>query len=335
MDRTDHSTRREFLAATAAGVAGVSIAPRAKAGEGDQALIAITLDLEMSRNFPDRSDTHWDFEKGNLDDRAKSYAVEACRRVKAAGGVLHCFAVGRVLEQEDVSWLEGIVRAGHPVGNHTYDHANVLATRAEDIQFRFRRAPWLIEGRTPAEVIRDNVRLATSAMKSRLNCEPAGFRTPGGFHDGLRDRPDVRAMLREQGFGWVSSLYPPHEAPRPLEEPEPAVFDSILRAQAQAQPFVYPDGLVEIPMSPISDIGAFRTGRWQLEWFLKAVRLGVEWAIEHRAVYDFLGHPSCLYVTDPEFRAIELICDLARRAGDRAALVGLESIAERARKRER
>jgi hypothetical protein len=86
-------------------------------------------------------------------------------------------------------------------------------------------------------------------------------------------------------------------------------------------------------MSPISDIGAFRTGRWRLDWFLKAVRLGVEWAIEHRATYDFLGHPSCLYVTDPGFRAIGLICDLVQKAGTRAALVGLDRLAERARVR--
>jgi hypothetical protein len=48
-------------------------------------------------------------------------------------------------------------------------------------------------------------------------------------------------------------------------------------------------------MSPVSDIGAFRNGRWRLEGFLRVVRLGLEWAIDHRAVYDFLGHPSCLY----------------------------------------
>jgi hypothetical protein len=77
----------------------------------------------------------------------------------------------------------------------------------------------------------------------------------------------------------------------------------------------------------------FRTGRWRLDWFLKAVRLGVEWAIENRATFDFLGHPSCLYVTDPGFRAIDSICDLVRNAGNRAALVGLDSLAERARVR--
>src|SRR5262245_63418828 len=98
----------------------------------DQALVAITLDLEMSRNFPTWDQTHWDYEKGNLDAAAKEYSVQAARRVKARGGRIHFFAVGRVLEQESVAWLEGLVREGHPVGNHTYDHVNVKATRPED-----------------------------------------------------------------------------------------------------------------------------------------------------------------------------------------------------------
>jgi hypothetical protein len=300
------------------------------AAAADRALIAITLDLEMSRNFPVWTDTHWDFEKGNLNEETKRYTVEACRRVKAAGGVIHCFAVGRVFEQESVAWLQEIVQAGHPVGNHTYDHVNVLATRLQDVQFRFQRAPWLVEGRAPAEVIRDNVRLTTAAMKARLGTEPAGFRTPGGFADGLRARPDVREMLRAQGFTWVSSLYPRHPNTPAGEEPTAAVYEGIVAAQVAAQPFVYPDGLVEVPMSPISDIGAFRNGRWRLDWFLKAIERGVTWAIDRRAVFDFLGHPSCLYVTDPEFRAVDLICELVRKAGTKAVIVGLDMLAERA-----
>jgi len=327
MRQTNPPTRRQFLATAAiAAAAGTARADEAR----DKALVAISLDLEMSRNFPAREDLHWDYEKGNLNAETKAYVVEACRRVKASGGVLHCFAVGRVFEQEDVGWLKGIAEAGHPIGNHTYDHVNTLATRPDDVQFRFQRAPWLIEGRTPADVIRDNVRLTTAAMKTRLGLSPAGFRAPGGFQNGLRDRPDVRAMLRDQGFGWVSSIYPPHEISPPLEKPGAEVYESIIAALAKAQPFVYPDGLIEVPMSPISDIGAFRTGRWHLDWFLRAVRLGVEWAIENRATFDFLGHPSCLYVTDPEFRTIDLICDLVRKAGDRAALVGLDGLARRA-----
>jgi hypothetical protein len=210
---------------------------------------------------------------------------------------------------------------------------NVLATKPEDIQFRFQRSPWLIAGRDPADVIRENVRLTNLAMKTRIGIDPSGFRTPGGFPDGIRKRPDVRAMLRQEGFAWISSLYPSHKNSGPGEAPDAVVRDDIVAAQTKAQPFVYPDGLVEIPMSPISDIGAFRTGRWKLAWFLDTVRLGVEWAIEHRAVYDFLGHPSCLYVTDPEFRTVDLLCDLVNKAGDRAKIVGLDFLADRARVR--
>ncbi len=83
-------------------------------------------------------------------------------------------------------------------------------------------------------------------------------------------------------------------------------------------------------MSPISDIGAFRTGRWKLEWFLEAIRRGVAWAIEQRAAFDFLAHPSCLYVTDPKFQAIELICQMVDEAGDRAEIVDLHALARRA-----
>src|SRR5262249_54264968 len=123
-------TRREFVAGLVAASAappfvlapGVG-APNAKRrAVGEKALIAITLDLEMSRNFPTWDQTHWDYEKGNLNDETKKYTVEACRRVKAASGVIHCFAVGHVLEQANADWLKEIAQAGHPIGNHTYDH---------------------------------------------------------------------------------------------------------------------------------------------------------------------------------------------------------------------
>ena len=139
----------------------------APSADRDKALIAITLDLEMSRNFPTWDQTHWDYEKGNLDDATKRYAVEAARRVKATGRRDPLF------RRRPDAWSRktsaGCRRSsaqGHPVGNHTYDHVNVKATRAEDIQFRFRRAPWLIDGKTPAEVIAGNIRLAEAALKT-------------------------------------------------------------------------------------------------------------------------------------------------------------------------
>jgi hypothetical protein len=140
-------------------------------------------------------------------------------------------------------------------------------------------------------------------------------------------------MLTDLGFTWVSSKYPAHPLNEAGNEPAKAVFDGIVKAQSEAQPFVYPKGLIEVPMSPISDITAFRDGRWKLEWFLKAIRLGVEWAIDNKAAFDFLGHPSCLYVTDPGFKTIDLICDLVKKAGAGAALADLATIALRAKAR--
>ena len=327
-------SRREFIgsvvmASAAARLGGVSALAQSTSSARDQALIAITLDLEMARNFPRWEDTHWDYEKGQLNDEAKRYAVEAARRVKARGGVIHFFAVGQVFEQENVDWLKELNQEGHAIGNHTYDHVYVLATQPEEIQYRFKRAPWLIEGKIPAQVIRENIQLCTDAMRARLGFNPAGFRTPGGFADGLNGRADVQQMLFDLGFKWASCKYPAHPYGKPGATAAREVLDGIVKAQAAAQPFIYPTGLIDVPMSPISDIGAFRNARWQLADFLRAIRLGVEWAIKHRAVFDLLCHPSVLYPNDPEFRVVELVCDLVKQAGDRAAIVNLETVAQR------
>ncbi|WP_339909971.1 polysaccharide deacetylase family protein [Symmachiella dynata] len=323
-------SRRAWLRRSAIACGGLAMcgwpAP-VLADQPKKARVAITLDLEMSRNFPEWDDTQWDYEKGNLDAASKKYAVDAGRRVKARGGQIHYFCVGRVLEQPDISWLQELAKEGHPIGNHTYDHVYLLAKNPQEIQYRFQRCPWLIEGRTTKEVINENIRLATLALEDRAGIKNRGFRTPGGFSTGLSGREDLQQMLLDAGFTWVSSKYPSHDNTKPMEQPTDEVYDSIVNAQAAAQPFVYPTGLVEIPMSPISDIGAFRGGRWKLSWFLEAVRRSVAWTIENKAVFDFLAHPSCLGVIDPKFETIDLICDMVEQAGDDAQLVNLDQIA--------
>jgi peptidoglycan/xylan/chitin deacetylase (PgdA/CDA1 family) len=299
----------------------------------DRALIAITLDLEMSRNFPTWDQTHWDYRKGDLDRDTKQYALEAGRRVKAKSGRIHYFAVGQVFEQDNHDWLHELVRDGHPVGNHTYDHVNILARTPDELQFRFRRWPWLVMERTPQRVITDQIRMTNQAIRSVLKTEPAGFRSPGGFATGLRDRPDIQALLLKEGFGWVSTLYAGVKEVTENTRPGDAVLAAVMQAQQASQPFQYPNGLVEIPMSPVSDIHAFRTGRWKLEDFLRAIERALEWVIEKRAVFDFLGHPSCLLVTDPKFQVFDLICGKARAAGNRAELVDLGAIARRVQSR--
>src|SRR6187551_1550009 len=145
------ANRRHFLrilsGATAAAMEASRTLHAGPAMRSGKAQIAITLDLEMARNFPQWEDSHWDYEKGNLNQAAKDYAVNACHRVKKRGGVIHTFCVGQVLEQANVDWLKAIAAEGHPIGNHTYDHVYLLAQKPEEVQYRFSRAPWLIRDR--------------------------------------------------------------------------------------------------------------------------------------------------------------------------------------------
>ena len=57
----------------------------------------------------------------------------------------------------------------------------------------------------------------------------------------------------------------------------------------------------------------------------------VKWAIDMRAVLDLLSHPSIMSVEDPRFETYDLICKLVKDAGDRAAVVGLDTIAQAVR----
>lgn len=323
-------SRRECLAGLASTPALLCLPGAFAASHREErAQIAITFDLEMSRHYPERGITEWDYQKGNLDQPTKDYAVEAGEIVKARGGLIHYFCVGRVLEQPDVTWLENLAAAGHSIGNHTYDHVNVLAETAIDTQFRFQRAPWLVEGRSVEDVIHENIRITTLGLADRCRIEVNGFRTPGGFANGLSGREDVQQMLIDQGFSWCSSKYPLHQSGEPMQPPGEEVFADIVRAQQEAQPFAYPTGLIEVPMSPISDVTAFRSHYWDLNAFLHAVQLAVEWALDNQAMFDFLCHPSCLVVEDPEFEAVKLICELVNRFEDRAEIVGLDTIAAR------
>lgn len=319
-------SRRSFLASTA-GAAVTLAAHSLPAAEPPKTRIAVSLDLEMCRNFPAWDDTHWDYEKGNLDDATKEYALEAARRIKAAGGRVHFFALGRTLEQANVDWLLELIREGHRIGNHTYDHVNLMAKTPAEIQYRFQRSPWLIEGEEPQQTIARNIRLAERAMIQRLGTGPSGFRTPGGYPQGLRERPDLQELLLGQGYRWVSSVYPRHEVGTAGAPPTPKVLESIDAGYAASQPFVYPSGLVELPMSPVSDIGAFRNARWPLEAFLDVTRRGIEWTIANRAVFDFLGHPACLVAKDPEFKTIDLIARLVKGAESKATFATLDEIA--------
>ena len=85
-------------------------------------------------------------------------------------------------------------------------------------------------------MITANIRLAESALKERIGVVPAGFRTPGGFSDGLTDRPDLQTMLLKLGFTWVSSKYPAHPLGTVGQPAEQKVLSAIVEAKPRPSP---------------------------------------------------------------------------------------------------
>ena len=173
----------------------------------DKALIAVTMDMEMSRHYPQWEITHWDYEKGNLDQATKDYTSEVCRRVKAAGGVVHMFVLGRTLEQVNVDWLQALVREGHVLGNHTYDHVKLVARTPETIQFRFRLAPWLIEQMGNPELARPAGEAFASITGVDVAYEDLEGEWPEGFEAGPTEAPEDEnvEMDPDEDLPWPAS----------------------------------------------------------------------------------------------------------------------------------
>ena len=168
-------------------------------------------------------------------------------------------------------------------------------------------------------------------MRERLGVEPNGFRTPGGFAKGLAGRPDVQNLLLGLGFEWASSKYAFHAMGDVGQQPDEPLLEKVVEMQPHSQPFRYPTGLIEVPMSPVSDVMAMRIARWSRKSWLRSLRKTINWTIENGAVFDLLAHPAVLVVMDPKCEAIDMVCDMVQKAGDKAKLVGLDAIAKRAK----
>src|SRR5919198_621680 len=169
--------------------------------------LSLTFDVEMATNFPYWTSV-WDHRKGAIDEDVKAYVRQLTRACRQAAVQVQFFLLGASLEDPDVEYLRELAADGHALGNHTYHHVNVKATTTEQLQLEYRLRPWLAAGRAPLEVIRDELRQTSAAMRERLGVTPAGFRTPGGFATGLHDVPQVQRVLLEEGFVYASSQYP-------------------------------------------------------------------------------------------------------------------------------
>jgi len=124
---------------------------------GAEFCLSLRPAVEMCTNFPYWT-SQWNHLKGALDDDSKHYVLKMHEVARSYGVPLYFLLVGSSLEDPDIDYLKQLVAAGHEVGNHTYTHLNVKAKTIESLQAVYANAPWRAHGRTPLQVIHDEVR---------------------------------------------------------------------------------------------------------------------------------------------------------------------------------
>ena len=274
----------------------VDAAPRAYP-DGAHFGLSLTFDIEMVTNFPYWTSV-WDHRKGAIDEDVKAYIRRITAIAAEAGVRLQWFLLGASLEDPDIDYLRALVEGSHALGNHTYHHVNVKAQTIEQLQVVYRERPWLAAGRTPREVIQDEVRQTNEAIQARLGVSSAGFRTPGGFPTGLHDVPEIQRLLLDAGFTYVSSQYRLKVA----RERRPELADLMAAACAsiaELQPYRYPSGLLEIPMMGMRDVWAFRVLRLDKAEWLQVMRREIVFAAAQGLLCSLLFHPAVLASRDP------------------------------------
>jgi len=273
---------------------------------GAEFCLSLRPAVEMCTNFPYWT-SRWNHRKGALDADSKQYVLKMHEVARSYNVHLYCLLVGSSLEDPDIDYLKELVAAGHEVGNHTYTHLNVKATTIESLQAVYASAPWRAHGRTPLQVIHDEVRATNAAIQERLGVTVTGFGTPGAFSTGLADVPDVQSLLKEEGITHVTSHYL-HPASRGAKRPPLARLETALRKNVdKLQPYRYPSGLLEIAPMALTDIAAFRVldlDRWE---YVRLLKTAIDHAHANHYILSLAFHPPALAARDPHCDVLDSV----------------------------
>lgn len=297
--------------------------------------VQLSFDVEMVTNFPYWS-SFWNDRKGAIDSATKAYIRTISDVCSRHGAKAHYFLVGSLFEDPDIDYLKASIDGGHAVGNHTYTHVRMTAEKPSELAGVYDFYPWLASGRSAPEVIRQEVQMTTEAMRTRLGVSPKGFRSPGGFPNGLNEAPAVRQMLVDEGFWWISTHYNdtmqrqnhPVSRDMALKVPLSKLVDAFNRSEQNLQPYRYQDGLIELPLAGITDVVAWRSYGPDLGEWIEMLRQGVDYAHEHGLIFMLTTHPAVLAAIDPECQTVDAVLSHALQKDGGVWLPDLEEIAE-------
>lgn len=263
--------------------------------------VALSYDTDMAGGYAPDGICH-----GRTMPALAEYMLRLCDAAEGFGVGLHFFQIGDGLEEEDLGYLQEILRRGHLLDSHTYSH---LSLTTDDV------------AALDEELARTN-----RLLEERLGWTSTVLRGPGGYPQGLQGRPANQEVILKNGFRWVSGHYDLSFA----EGDEAAA----IAAASRNLPYRYPSGLVEVPIQSFTDRHWFDSLRnidpegyaaWRPkhghrpmppgyrapwahpqaldEWI--AYNLAVlDYAYEHRLLWVPVWHPYSHYLHDPDNRAL-------------------------------
>lgn len=141
--------------------------------------LALTYDVEMCAGYSPDGINH-----GRLGPFLMKYMLRLCETAEDYGVFLHFFQVVNGLEvNEVVLHLKEVIRRGHAVDCHTYNHVNLAYT--------------------PTQELNNDLALANRLFEKHLGYRSIILRGPGGYrHNALE--PENQQVILNNGYKWIS-----------------------------------------------------------------------------------------------------------------------------------
>lgn len=273
-------------------------------------VVALSYDLEMCGGYQPGKDplrAH-----GRIELSLQHYTLELCSIAEKYGVKLQFFVLGNGLEK-NIQYLKEIIRRGYFIDNHTYSHISLRSSNPNEIDLELKRTNML--------------------LRNRLQTGSVILRAPMCFTNGLSGLENVQRIILHNGFKFVSSQAD-WEICRKTDQ-EAASQSEYMR------PFVYPTGLVEIPITGFMDRHFFEWSRnidpkryesWRikdsvkfpergfkppwtpddaLDQWIKYNKMAFDYAYDNRKIWTPVWHPASHYLHDPKNRTLETILEYA------------------------
>ena len=291
--------------------------------------VAITYDTDMAGGYSPDGVCH-----GRTARFLMDYIEVLCETAEEFGVSLQFFQIANGLEVKDVvSHLKKIISRGHYVDCHTYNHINLAYS-------------------SPEEIDRD-LSLANQLFERELGFRSNVLRGPGGYRHGDL-KIENQLIILKNGYRWVSGEFDYELLKKNISKSQD--YEYIVSAPSRNRPFIYPTGLIEIPIQGwtdrtwfdsymLSDPQSYVDWRrkfghqpvdkgWRCPWTKPEaldmwIRINLDcldYAYNNGLLWVVCWHPYSHYIHDPENKMLPAFLEAASRKAGRVWICTLRDV---------